>query len=407
VLPVTRYRAVLVTALALANVGIFIAITIKTGRITQGEGRGWDGVAYVEMLKDGLYVRSNERLRPLIVVFNRPLFLLSDRSLSGALDAFASMNVVYMAWLTAASVLLASAYGASVAAQIFLALNISLCIATSKYFAYYPAVVDLGAYAVMTSAILAIVRGRPFAGPVLTVLAALSREFGIFVAVFGMHRGFRLTRKPWQAVAMYAPAVAVSLGWRLIVSRLPGDQLLRPGDFERNIALWKDYNFVAFFLYYCTTVFGGLSLLLVACGGRCLQLFRREPEWITLAGGIVVMAAVGNADIWRYLAYLLPLAVVLLATCDAQWSRVRRASVYSLGAVVTVVTQRPFEAMNAGTYLTHWFPYYVVPTAAPDDLERFWSYWGWMMLVTAVVLWMIAAFDTTSPPVRQPVAPRS
>ena len=31
--------------------------------------------------------QSNERLRPLIVLLDRPLYLLSDRSLAGAIDA--------------------------------------------------------------------------------------------------------------------------------------------------------------------------------------------------------------------------------------------------------------------------------------------------------------------------------
>lgn len=403
-----RRRVLVLVALALVNAGLFIVVGARTGRTTQGEGRGWDGVAYVEMLKDGLYVRaSNERLRPMIVLLDRPLFLLSDRSVAGALDAFAAMNVVYLAWLTVATVLLAGVYGASIGARVFLALNLPLCIATAKYFAYYPALIDLGAYAVIMTAVLAIVRGRPVAGPVLAVLAALSREFGIFVALFGMHREIRLRRNVGRAVLMYAPAMVASTAWRLLISRLPGDQLLRPGDFARNLQFWTDYNFVAFFLYYCATVFGGLSLLLVARAGSCLALFRREPEWIVFGAGIFALSAAGNADIWRYLAYLLPLAVALLGTCDAQWTGLRRVCVYSLAAVATLVTQRPFEAMTPDIYLTRWFPYYVIPSAAPDDLERFWSYWGWMMLATAVVAWMIAAFDSIALHDRPAVARRA
>jgi len=394
---VTRYRAVLiVAAFAVINTALFLVVETRTGRTSQSDGRGSDGVAYVEMLHDGIYVRaSNERLRPMIVLFDRPLFLLSDRSVAGALDAFAAMNVVYIAWLTVAAVLLAAAYQASIGARVFLALNIALCIATSKYFAYYPALIDLGAYAVMMTAMLVIVRGHKRAGPVMAVVAALSREFGVFVALFGIHREYRQHRRAGRALLMYAPALIVSIAWRLLVLRLPGDQLLRATDFAHNLAFWTDYNFVAFFLYYCATVFGGLSLLLVARAGNCVPLFRREPEWITFGGGIFVLAAAGSADIWRYLAYLLPLAVALLGTCDARWSNARRTWVYSLAALVTLVTQRPFEPMNAAIYLPRWFPYYVIPSAPPDDLERFWAYWGWMMLATAVVAWIIAAFEST------------
>lgn len=389
-------RSVLVVAaLVIVNVAIFLVLENVTGRIVEGEGRGWDGAAYVDMLREGVLEHSsNERLRPLVVLFNRPLYWLSDRSVPGAVDVFASMNVVYMAWLTVAVALLASEYGASHAARAFLAVNIALCVSTSKLFAYYPTLVDLGAYAVITTAVYAVVRRKPLAGPVLATMAALSREFGGAVALFGIHREIRLGRSPVRALAMYSPAIAAALLWRYAVSRLPGFGLLSAGDFAQNLSLWRDVGFVAFFLYYAVTVFGGLSMVLMARPAQCTRLLRREPEWITFSVGIVAMAAVGNADIWRYLAYTLPVAVALLAACDAEWTNWHRLWMFSLGTLGTLVTQRPFELIQSPTYLSHWFPYYVIPSAPPDDLERLWLYWGWMMLVTGVLVWLMAAPDT-------------
>ena len=45
-------------------------------------------------------------------------------------------------------------------------------------------------------------------------------------------------------------------------------------------------------------------------------------------------------------------------------------------------------------YFTHWFPYYVIPRAQPDDLERLWLYWGRMMMVSAAAIWLMAAPET-------------
>jgi hypothetical protein len=391
----TRDSIQLIVAIALVNACLFLVIANRTGRLVENGGRGWDGAAYLDMLRDRVAGQaSNERLRPLVVLLNRPLYWLSDRSMDGAIDAFASMNVVYIAWLSVAAVLLASAYGASLAARQFVGVNLALCVATSKYFAYYPTLVDLGAYAVIMTAMYAVVRRRPLAAPVLAVMAALSREFGLMVAIFGFHRETRLSGRPLRAIAMYGPAVAAAVALRYVVSRYPGFGLLTPSNFADNLQLWNDEEFVAFFFYFCATVFGGISLLVVSRPGQCARFLRSEPEWITFAAPILAIAAVGSSDLWRYLAYVLPVAIVLVAACDREWTNGRRAWIFSIGTIATVLTQRPFERIDSATYFTHWFPYYVIPSAQPDDLERLWLYWGRMMMVSAAAIWLMAAPET-------------
>jgi hypothetical protein len=395
-LQVTKYRAALTAvAFAAVSVTLFLIVSGYTGRLVESDGRGWDGAAYLDMLRERLVDRAtNQRLRPLIVAFNRPLYWLSDRSMAGAIDAFVTMNVVYMAWLSVAAGLLASAYGARVGARLFLAVNLPLCVATSKYFAYYPTLVDLGAYAVIMTAMYAAVRRAPVPAAVLAVMAALSREFGVAVALFGMHRELRLSRRPLRALAIYAPALVASFGLRYVVSRYPGSELLTPSNFADNLTLWTDQEYVAFFVYFCVTVFGGLSMLAAARPAQCGRFLRREPEWLTFAAPIVAMSAVGSSDLWRYLAYTLPVAVVLLAACDGEWTAGRRAWMFSIGTLATLLTQYPFEHIDSTTYFTHWFPYYVIPSAPPDDLERLWLYWGRMMMVTAAAIWLMAAPET-------------
>jgi len=70
---VTTYRTALVTAaFAAASVTLFFVVSSYTGRLVENGGRGWDGAAYLDMLRENLVAQaSNERLRPLVVAFNR------------------------------------------------------------------------------------------------------------------------------------------------------------------------------------------------------------------------------------------------------------------------------------------------------------------------------------------------
>jgi hypothetical protein len=390
-----KRAAVLGVGLIVANVAIILMIGRATGRLDVNGGRGWDGAAFVDMLREGVLTQSsNERLRPLVVLMNRPIYWLSDRSVAGAIDAFAAMNVVYMAWLTAAIVMLASAYGASDAARLFLTINVALCIATSKYFVYYPTLVDLGAYAVIMTAMYAAVRRQPVAAPILAVAAALAREFGLGVAIFGFIRELRIERSLKRATLMYAPAVAAAVAWRIELSRLPGYGVLTLRNLDQNSMDLQSADFMVFYLYFCVTVFGGISMLLVARAAACIRFFRREPEWFVFAAPIVVIGT--REDMWRYLAYALPCAVALVASCERHWTTARRIRLFTIATIGTVVTQRPFEAITTTTYFTHWFPIMVVPSAPPDDLERLWRYWGLMMLATGIFVWLMSAFDSDS-----------
>src|SRR5258705_3035389 len=247
------------------------------------------------------------------------------------------------------------------------------------------------------TAMQAAVRRAPVPAAILAVMAALSREFGLAVALFGMHRELRLSHRPLRAIAIYAPAVVASFGLRYVVSRYPGFGLLKPSNFVDNLQLWTDQEYIAFFVYFCVTVFGGISMLVAASPAQCARFLHREPEWITFGAPILAMAGVGSFDLWRYLAYVLPLAVVLLAACDREWTNRRRAWMFSIGTIATILTQHPFERIDSATYFTHWFPYYVIPSAQPDELERLWLYWGRMMIMTVAAIWLMAAPETPRP----------
>jgi hypothetical protein len=111
------------------------------------------------------------------------------------------------------------------------------------------------------------------------------------------------------------------------------------------------------------------------------------------SGLVLAAAAMGDADLWRYLVYLLPAAAVLFAVCARQaalprWHLVAAAIV----CVATVVTQRPFQSIDLSAYFLDWFPYYIrqgenVPL---PTLPSLWPVWGWRFLMTAGLLWLLA-----------------
>jgi hypothetical protein len=119
-----------------------------------------------------------------------------------------------------------------------------------------------------------------------------------------------------------------------------------------------------------------------AAGAAALLAARRlvaAPELVTFAAVILAAAAVGNADIWRYLAFLLPVITILYAG----YVRDHRPGVVVLAAacLFTLATQQPFTQMDMTHYFRDWFPVYVART--DDATPAFWSMWRLRLVITA------------------------
>ena len=145
--------------------------------------------------------------------------------------------------------------------------------------------------------------------------AALAREFAIATIAFGVVRDLRRRVPVWVVASTYAPAIVV---WarlascrRATVDQRNGAEPLGYSGLIGNLEYWRDPFFAALFVYFTLTVFGGVSLFVIARFGAALKQCLREPEWAVYSGLVLAVAAMGDADLWRYLAYLLPAAVVL------------------------------------------------------------------------------------------------
>ncbi len=307
--------------------------TVVTGRIEAGGGAGWDGLLYVDALQGNFgAVTHNILMRPAVIVLNLPAY----QWLGDGIAAFAAMNYVYAFALAVGASLLYDAYSGDRRGKRWLLVNLFLCISVVRIFAFYPTLIDLGACAILVLGTVAVIRGPRWLRVVASVIAVLAREFGLCVALFGFLREVRLTRRPGAALLTYLPAVLLFAGMRLAVS------LSMPGLIDRDATLLvqaaenvRNPVFVLLVIYFLATVFGGVSLAIVVAGRRAWSVLRREPEWAAFLVAVIPVTLLTH-DIWRYLMYLAPVAVVLFATLWEATTPGRRRAV---GVAVTAATR--------------------------------------------------------------------
>lgn len=371
-------------ALAAAGMLIFLTVFLTSGRIVAGDGLGWDGRGYASLMAEGLDQGSvATRVRPLLPLLTRiPYSLGLD-----VIQSFQVMNAIYAFVLYLFVALILDHYGVNTRFKIVVIANLALCIATSKMFAYYPVQIDLGALALLTAALYFTITDRHGVAGVICVLAVASREFAVAAVLCGLHRAFR--QRSWRAALSYVPAVAVAIVVRAATSAQGSvdtivDATLR---YSLVVIFWRSpILFATAFAYFVLTVFGGISVLLALYPRWCGRRLREQPELATFLVVIVGLTLTG-LDLWRYLMFALPVAVALIGQYyrdHLQSTRLERPIAAAM-LFATVITQRPFERMDAAIYFREWFPQYDVfgGVASPDLL----ALWG--LRITAVMLLVI------------------
>ena len=377
---------------AAAAVVIFAALHVNVGLIPVSDGLGWDGEEYARMLRRG-WDRggTNTALRPMIVWLAQPAFEMTR----DVVRAFDITNYVYVALLAFLYSRFMERYGASMLACAVAV----LCISVSAGFqlaAYYPVTIDLGGHAILALLLWQIIAGPRWAVGVLSVAAALSREYAPAVMLFGLIRDLR-QRVPFVTIAMtYLPASIVYVALRIAVEQSIGEgNSLRT--FIANLVLWRDPLWAAFCVYFAVTAIAGISMVVVAQPRRWWPVIREEPEWLGLAVPVVLVTGVVGLDIWRYLLALTPLVLVLFARCSRAW-RPRETVVFlTATAVLTLVTQMPFQGMDLTRFFVDWFPYWAWSGKAPAGItgDMLWPVWGWRFLGVTLALCALMIYDNT------------
>ncbi|HVQ14348.1 MAG TPA: hypothetical protein VMS40_12190 [Vicinamibacterales bacterium] len=389
-------------ALAAAGALIFLTLFITSGRIAAGDGLGWDGRGYASLMTDGLDQGSvATRSRPLLPFLTRiPYSLGLD-----VIQSFQAMNAIYAFILYLFVALILDHYGVQTRFKVVVIANLALCIATSKMFAYYPVLIDLGALALVTAAFYFTITDRHGSAGVVCLLAVASREFAAAAVLCGLHRTLRQRR--WPAALWYVPAIVIALIMRATTTGEGALQVARVADatmqYSLLVVFWRSpMLYGPVFAYFVLTVFGGMSVLLLLHPRWCGRRLREQPEQATFLVAIVGLTVIG-LDMWRYLMFALPVAVALIAQfyrdrlSDARLERPIAAAML----FATVITQRPFERMDPAIYFREWFPQYDVlnGVASPDLL----ALWG-MRLTALILIMVVFASITRSRRVQEPAS---
>jgi hypothetical protein len=380
--PVTR----LVSHLTLAAAGtlIFLTLYITSGRIVAGDGLGWDGRGYASLMSEGLDQGSvATRVRPLIPLLARLPYALG----LDVIQSFQAMNAIYAFVLYLFVALILDHYGVHTRFKAVVIANLALCIVTSKMFAYYPVLIDLGSVALLTAAFYFTITDRHGVAGAVCVLAVASREFAGAALLFGLHRTFRQGR--WPARLWYVPAVVVAIAVRVATSSQESGTMIIEATMRYSLPVifWRSpILYGSAFAYFVLTVFGGISILLWLHPRWCGRRLREQPELATFLVVIVGLTLTG-LDMSRYLMFALPVAVALIGQYyrdHLQATRLERPIAAAM-LFATVMTQRPFERMDPEIYFREWFPQYDVfnGMASPDLLML------WGMRLTALMMLMI------------------
>jgi hypothetical protein len=392
-------RAGRTTSLAAFGIGAAVLLSLLTdvsGQIPVNGGFGYDGRDYVRIFERSFdTVLPSALLRPVIVLINDQA---NTHYFHDPIATFRAMNIVYACALAVILAGLCRRYGASPAATAVFIVNLFLCISIAKMFAFYPVLVDLGAYSFMAASVWAIVAGRRWPIVVTTVLAVLSREFAAVNVLFGVARDLR-TRQPLPVIAAtYAPAVIAFFWVRRVAAGFVQeseitDPVLSIGALVTallsNVGWWSDPMYVAFWSYFAATLFGGLSLFLLITLRQWWPCLRDEPEWLAFIVPLVAVTVLGYTDMWRYSAFLVPALPVFWAWSVRRLNPGRDLLLFAVLTAATVATQRPWQRMDLSSYFRDWFPYYVVERRVPFQVEL-WPTWSYYLIVAIASLAALA-----------------
>ena len=392
------------TPLGLVAAALLLVLGDLTGAIAVNSGYGYDG-EYVRMMQGGFENGTpSTRLRPLVIVLVGAL----DRAVfHDPIAAFRAANLLFAALLAVILADLCRRYGATWRAVSVLIVNLFLCIATAKLFAFYPTLIDLGALTFMAASVWAVVTGRRLLAAAALVLAALSREFAAVVALFGIARDLRERRPLLQIVATYAPGMAAVWWVRRFAAGYGagpegGPDILTVfglvSALGRNLRWSADPLYAAFWIYFALTIFGGLSLAIVMSRKAWSEAIRREPEWLAIVVQILAVAAVGYLDMWRYLVFVLPVLAPLWAWCVSSIPPRRLAPFFIAASAATLLTQRPWQQLDVESYFRDWFPYYLVVDNRASGLKELWPAWRWHAAAFVVSAGLLMALVRTRPP---------
>lgn len=359
--------------LSLGSVMLFRLISLSSGLIGN-QGLGYDGLFYAKMMTEGLNAgTANTQLRPFLILLTRICYYFSH----DVVNSFVVMNYIYAFSLSFSLCCILEYYTTKLYAKAFYIFSIFSCIATTKMFAFYPALIDLGAYALISITLYLILINQKRLAGIACLLAVLSREFSIVLVFFAICRDIRTGSWSRNTLFTYAPSLLMFVilrAWVSSTNKVSDTQAISIFDLANNAAKYcLDPVFISFFLYFTLTVFGGITMILWSQPQLCLKYLREEYEYSIFLTLIVGISLTGNLDTWRYLAYSIPVVTMLFARYSNNFKFWQQLPIFLVSATGTVLTQQPFTSMDMDKYFSSWFPlfwFYQEKTLTTEGLIR-------------------------------------
>jgi len=378
---------VLVAGLVYASLGFLSSRTSVNG------GLGWDGPVYAAMVTDHDTQRGSA-INKLVPAF--PLAAAIPYAVTGnILASFTVVNIVAFVLLVLAAFVILDAQSAPLVVKLCAALTLAVLGLPTITAAFNPGQPDLLGVALVALAVASCETTGGLLVGATQVAATLASPVGIIAPLYGIWRSWRLRQRTPHALVVFLPAL---LAWVLVQVWARGGprgllDLIRPSRVSADTALWDEFAFILFGVYFLITSLGGLTILLWSCPKWIVDAVREKPELLALVVPVLLFIATAGLDVPRMIPFLLPFWLVVIGA----WGRGQTAPLLvpvGLATVLTLLTQHPWVRMNELNYFVDWFPYSVhaarVSGVTMSDADLV-GIWRWRVLIAAGGL---AAFAT-------------
>ncbi len=223
----------------------------------------------------------------------------------------------------------------------------------------FMAQLDMPAMVLTIITLLLFLRGRIWESAVASIVLVLLKETGL-VTPFVLFIVLCI-RKDFKRAAYYAaPAIAV-LSWLIVLHAKTGYWLGDPGFAHYNVTYSLHpirilITFVRRLYYLFVAEFRWIATSLLVFGWARLDLFKSTPWRITsavFAANVVLVSALGGAELERYLMPVLPLlyiAVGVSLTAVRQWTGRVAASALLVGLAVSLFWNPPYPFAFENNY---------------------------------------------------------
>jgi hypothetical protein len=285
--------------------------------------------------------------------------------------SFSVVNLVAFVLLVFAACLILDALGVPLIVKLCAAFSLAVSGMFSVAPAFNPVNPDLLGVALATLAIAMTGARGEWVVAALHIAATMASPVGIIAPLYGVVRRWGQRARTPRSLIAFVPAFFV---WVLLQVWARGGpagllELFRFSRVAADVTLWNEAAFILFALYLLMTSLGGLTILLWSRPRWITAAVSKEPALLALVLPTALFIVTGGLDVPRMIPFLLPFWLMVIGI----WCREQTVSLVVpivLAALLTLLTQHPWTAIDNERYFVDWLPYSVhaerVDVRAPD-----------------------------------------